>query len=135
MKRLFLAAVLCLTSNAFAHQTQVVADRYKVIFGMVTEPAYTLDRNGIDLIVRTIDDQAVEGLEKSLTATITAPNGKTRTLKLRGQYKKPGYYTDDLVFTQAGVYKLNITGFIGDKEVNLSFNSHEVENFAKLRFP
>ncbi|MDR5698163.1 MAG: hypothetical protein QN135_10740, partial [Armatimonadota bacterium] len=52
--------------QASAHQTKEVGGgRYRVIVGMVREPSFTNERNGLDLIVRTADNQPGEGLERS----------------------------------------------------------------------
>lgn len=131
-------AALTLFSATFAHETQTVgegADEIKVIVGMASEPAFTDERNGLDLIVRDADDEPIENLENSLTVEITAPGGETRVLALRAQVGQPGSYTDDFVLTDMGVYTLHIGGFIGGTEVDLTFESHEVAAFNELRFP
>lgn len=135
---LALFALLSLTTT-LAHQTRVVGpegSQYKVIVGMVREPAFTEERNGLDLIIRTMDDAPVEGLAESLNAEITSPDGSvTHTFTLRAQYGSPGYYTDDIVLTEPGEYTLRIWGFIGALEFDETFQTHDVRALSSLRFP
>lgn len=134
------AAVIGIFALAFAaaHETQTVGDgptAYKIIVGYSTEPAYTDERNGLDLFIRTVADEPVENLENSLTATLVAPNGSTRVLSLRPVYGKPGDYTDDFILTAPGSYRLLLTGFIGATEIGLTFDFHDVAPLSDLRFP
>lgn len=134
----FAMLLLLGTVGALAHQTKAVGDgKYLVIVGFAKEPAYTDERNGLDLTIRKADDrQPVENLEKTLFAEITSPDGKSkRTLPLRAQYGKPGSYTADIVLTQPGIYKLRIWGMIYDTEFEVVFDSHEVKPLSDLRFP
>jgi hypothetical protein len=141
MTRLYLLASLAvLLPFAFAHDTQTVGEgenQYQVTVGYVNEPPYTEQLNGIDLIIRDMDDQPVENLESSLSAELVAPDGEaTRELPLRAQYGEPGSYTSDFILTEPGAYTFRITGFIGELEVNLEVPyDHEVEPTAELRFP
>lgn len=136
---LVLTTALVLASSALAHQTEAVGvdggERYLVIVGMVREPVFTDERNGLDLIVRTPDGDDVTGLETSLTVTLVAPAGQERTLALRPQYGRPGAYTDDVVLSDPGVYRIVVRGFIGAVEVDLTFETHEVRPLADLAFP
>ncbi len=137
LSALFLTALLF--GFAFAHETQTVGEGEEaanVIVGMVREPAFTDERNGLDLIIRDANDEPIENLENSLEAEITAPSGgEPRVLELRAQYGQPGYYTDDFVLSEPGVYTIRIGGFIGEREIDLTFESHEVGALDDLRFP
>lgn len=136
--RTLLIPLLALLAVGFAHETQFVGagEQYKVTVGYSKEPAYTDERNGLDLFIRDADGQPVEGLENSLTATLVAPDGATtRLLTLRGVYGKAGDYTDDFVLTQPGAYQLRLTGFIGAAAVDLTFTFHDVKELSGLRFP
>jgi hypothetical protein len=132
-------AVASLAGLSFAHQTIVVgaegAEQYRVIVGMVREPVFTDERNALDLIVRSMDDEPVPGLEASLSVEFVAPNGAVRRLDVRAQYGRPGHYTDDIMLTAAGVYQIRVTGFIGGIEVDETFATHEVRPLADLAFP
>lgn len=133
------ATVLSLASVAFSHQTIVVGEeggeQYRVIVGMVREPIFTDERNGLDLIVRTMDDEPVTGLETSLSVTFIAPGGEERPLTIRAQWGRPGYYTDDLMLTATGVYRIHVSGFIGGVEVDETYETHEVRPLSDLAFP
>lgn len=129
---------LAAAATSLAHQTIVVGEegeQYRVIVGMLREPVYTDERNGLDLIVRTMDDEPVPGLETSLTATFVAPGGQERRLALRPQWGRPGSYTDDIMLTATGIYRIDVTGFIGAVEVESSFETHEVRASSELAFP
>lgn len=134
-----LAVLGLLASLALAHQTVRVGDgdeQYDVVVGFTREPAFTDERNGLDLIVRTPDRDGVEGLEQSLNASITAPDGaRTHTFALRPLFGRPGAYTDDVILTEPGVYTIRVWGFVGSIEVDETYHSHEVRPLASLRFP
>ena len=140
LRRALLTLVtLSLLTLAAAHETKVVGveggAQYKVTVGMLNEPVYNEVRTGLDLIIRdAADDGPVEGLENSLTAEITAPGGQARTLELRPQYGKPGYYTDDYILTEPGTYTIRVRGFIGELQVDESY-PREVGDVQDLRFP
>jgi hypothetical protein len=124
-------------STVRAHETKVVGGKYRVIVGMVREPAFTNERNGLDLIVRRHDDTApVENLERSLSAVLISPDGRTaRPLKIRPQFGRPGYYTDDFILMVPGVYKIRIFGTINDVTFDETYASHEVRHLDELKFP
>ena len=130
------ALLATVVSLALAHETKEVGGgKYKVIVGMVREPAFTEERNGLDLIIRDAQNNPVENLARSLQAEITTPDGKgKRTLTLRAQFGKPGYYTDDFILTQPGVYKIRVWGKIVDVDFDLTYDSHEVKALSSLRF-
>ncbi|MDR7521637.1 MAG: hypothetical protein QN168_04145 [Armatimonadota bacterium] len=144
MRRQLLVLALCvpLTLGVIApavlgHQTKVVGGKYRVIVGFVREPAFTDERNGLDLIVRRVEDNApVEHLERSLSAELIAPGGQgRRALRLRPQFGRPGYYTDDFILTRPGVYQIRVWGVIADVRFDETFESHEVRPLSELRFP
>lgn len=136
----WLAAALLLVLAALpaiGHETKTVGGKFRVIVGMVREPAFTNERNGLDLIVRRADNNApVENLERSVSAVLIAPDGRTaRPLKIRPQFGRPGYYTDDFILTRPGVYRFRIFGVIEDVTFDETFQSHEVRALEELRFP
>ncbi len=141
--RIFAIAALSLLSlafsTAFAHDHHTVGQgeqRYEIVLGYVAEPSYTEQLNGIDLRVHDMAEP-VENLESSLSAAIIAPDGQTRReLPLRAVFGEPGSYTSDFVLSQPGAYTFQITGFIGELEVDLTAPyDHAVEPAADLRFP
>lgn len=136
-----IASVMLLSSvawqHAWAHETRIVGGKFRVIVGFVREPVFTNERNGLDLIVRRhADASPVENMERSLSAVLVSPDGRTaRALKLRPQFGRPGYYTDDVILTAPGVYKIRIFGTIEDVSFDEMFESHEVGRIEDLRFP
>jgi hypothetical protein len=120
-----------------AHETKVIGNKFKVIVGMVREPAFTEERNGLDLIIRRNDDNApVENMERSVSAVLISPDGRTaRPLKIRPQFGRPGYYTDDFILTVPGVYKFRIFGTVSDVTFDEMYATHEVKALNELRFP
>lgn len=137
----YLALLLALSAAplALAHNEQTVGsgeNEYTISLAMNSEPAFTEAPNGLNLIVQNGEGTGVENLETSLTATLTAPNGSAeRELTLRPVSGEPGAYTDDFVLTEPGVYSVHIGGFIGETEVDVTFETHEVAPLADLRFP
>jgi hypothetical protein len=126
-----------IVGQGWAHETKVVGGKFRVIVGFAREPAFTTERNGLDLIIRRHSDASpVENMERSVSAILISPDGRTaRPLKIRPQFGRPGYYTDDFIMTQPGVYKLRIFGAIEDVQFNEMFESHEVRRLEELRFP
>jgi hypothetical protein len=67
---------------------------------------------------------------------LIAPDGRTaRGLKIRPQFGRPGYYTDDFILTVPGAYRIRIFGAIEDVTFDETFESHEVRRIEELRFP
>ena len=125
---------------AAAHDHHTVGEgenQYEITLGYAREPAYTDELNGLDLFVHALDGEPVEHLEASLSAAIVAPDGETRRdLPLRAVFGQPGAYTSDVILSEPGVYTFEITGFIGETEVNLTAPyEDEVTRLAELRFP
>ncbi|MBB6096858.1 hypothetical protein HNR42_000270 [Deinobacterium chartae] len=137
MKKTLITVCALMLGSAFAHQTQTVAGgQYRIVFGLLSEPAFTDQRNGLDLIVQTGQGQPVANLEKSLKVTLISPDGRaSRDMTLRAQYNKPGAYTDDIVLTVPGEYTVRVSGFIGDQQINTEFKTHEVKALNTLFFP
>lgn len=145
MRRLSLAALVlalaaaALAAPAAAHQTKIVgpAGEYTISFGFVTEPIYTNERNGLDIIVRRAEDRSpVSHLEGTMMAEIFSPDGSvSRVLPLRAVFGQEGRYTADIVLTEPGVYTVRLWGYILDVEFDELFHTHEVSDIAALAFP
>ena len=141
--RHLLAAVVTLAlvaPNALAHQSITVGDgpdRFDIVIGFTREPIFTDERNALDLIIRRTEDrEPIAGLARSLTVEMIAPDGtSTHVFTLRDQYGRPGSYTDDVVLSATGVYTIRVRGFVGEVEVDETFQTHEVRDLASLRFP
>ena len=132
---LCVALAALLAAPAAARETRQVGP-YRISVGMRIEPAYTDERNGVDLVVRRAGDGApVEGLEKSLQVELTAPGGQRRAYALRAIPEQPGRYTTDWVLTRPGVYRIRVFGYVGSLRVDETFTSPEVLALVQLRFP
>lgn len=139
-KHVLLTAGLLALSLSFAHEHQTVGEgenQYELAIGYVNEPTYTDQLNGLDLAVHKMDETPVENLETSLKAAIIAPDGTARRgLPLRAVYGEPGAYTSDFILSEPGAYTFEISGFIGETEVDLSVPyDGEVAPVADLTFP
>lgn len=137
-KTLLATLALLFAPLALAHETQTVGDgddRLEVTVGFATEPAYTDERNGPIVSVRDGDGEPVANLEDALAAELVAPGGASLGLDLRAVHGQPGSYTADMVLTDAGVYTLRLSGFVGATELDLAFELHEVAPLDELRFP
>ncbi len=138
MKRAIVLILALLLSAGAAHETQIVETdgaEYRIIVGYSTEPAYTDERNGLDLFVRLADGTPVNNLENALSVTLVAPDGTERQLDLRAVHGVEGSYTADFILTATGIYQTQVTGFLGDEEIDLVFEMHEVGDLSELRFP
>lgn len=140
MRNVLAVLTASLLTVSFAHDHHTVGQgeqQYEIVLGYVNEPTYTEQMNGLDLTVYNMAEEPVENLEASLSAAIVAPNGESRReLPLRAVYGEPGAYTSDFVLTEPGAYTFEITGFIGELEVNLTAPyDDEVAPAAELRFP
>jgi hypothetical protein len=126
---------------AAAHDRRTVGP-YTFVVGWIVEPAYVNELNALDLTVtETATAKPVEGLEKSLRATIVSGGGSAvRDLTIAARYGQPGKYQAQVVPTRAGDYTFRITGTIGTTKIDEKFESGPgrfdgVEDIAPLQFP
>lgn len=120
---ILIAALLLLAGAAFAHQSKEVGEgAYRVSVGLLVNPAYTGQLNGIDLIIRDTEGEPVEHLERSLTAIVIAADGSELVLTLRAQSDNPGAYTGDFIPTLSGDMQVRVSGFIGSLEFEELFD-------------
>jgi len=130
-----------LGSFALAHQSKEVGDgQYRVIVGLLVNPAYTGQLNGIDLIIRDAEGEPVENLEQSLSAVVIAADGSELTLQLRPQSGNPGAYTGDFIPMLSGDLHFRVSGFIGAVEFDELFDhvthsEHDVIDAATIQVP
>lgn len=145
MRKSGLYLVLCLVCivllasvSTSAHITRAIGDdEFLVIVGLVNEPPFTEERNGLDLAVRRVDTgDPVSNLEQTLFAEIIAPDGEAkRELDIRAVHGEPGFYTADVVLTEPGVYHIRVWGYVHTVSFDETFETSYVEQFATLRFP
>lgn len=141
-KVLSLVAVVLLlvvsVSSALAHEHREVGD-YSVTFGWRVEPAYAGIYNGPEFWVEDADGNPVEGLEETLSVTVSF-GGVSKELEIYGVWQDPGHYTADLLPTLPGDYSFQITGTIGEQEIDEVFTSADgefssIEPIEDVAFP
>ncbi len=137
-------ALFLLYGNAWAHEKRTVAGKYQFIVGFVDEPAFSGEMNAIDLRVTepsTRNERPVEGLEKTLKATVTwAKTSQFISVDLRAKYGKPGSYAGYFMPTQPGRYIFTFTGNIEGSPIEEVFESGpgrfgDVQSTLSLQFP
>lgn len=125
MLSLLAFAWTALAPPAAAHTTVATTDgKYLVTAGNLNEPITTFTKTGLDLIVRanTTNRPGITGLHLTLTAVLTAPDGKDHTEPLESHFGKPGSYSfsEPYTLTQAGSYFLKVTGKINETNVDFA---------------
>jgi hypothetical protein len=125
-------------SNAVAHNNKLVAgERYRMSVGLIAEPIYTNERNGLDLAIRRAGEkETVPDLEAGLKAEIISPDGTSRReMAVRPRYGHPERYTFDVMLTQPGAYSIRVWGTIDGTAFDETFELSEARPLAELRFP
>ena len=116
---------------ALAHEARTLG-AYGIEVGFIDEPVFVGHKSGLEFGV-TKGDQPVEGLEKTLKATVTV-NGKSMDLPLTAREDQPGWYQSEFIPTLAGPYTFRITGTIESQAVDESFTSSPT-GFDEVRTP
>lgn len=127
------------TQLASAHESREV-DRFTVVVGFHTEPAYTHIPNGVDLAIReTESEEPFEELGDTLQVDVTFGD-ETFSPELRPRFGEPGRYRADFVPTRPGQWTFRFHGTIDDVEVDETFVSgpdtfDDVHDLAEASFP
>ncbi|MGI8477574.1 MAG: MYXO-CTERM sorting domain-containing protein [Thermomicrobiales bacterium] len=151
-----LAAFLCLLAPlaASAHESRDLAGgTIKMVVGFSTEPAYTGQRNGLDLHVFDLagatpvagaDADApagapITGLEETLKAEVIFGDQKM-DLPIEARYNAPGEYDSWVIPAAAGDYTFHIFGTINGTAIDETFTSSPngfsaVQDRAMIEFP
>lgn len=153
LKRLVLFAaalaflVLAMAPLASAHAYKTTEDgRYRITWGLLDEPAFTHQKNRLDLLVR--DDATGEGVggltSENLTVTLLYA-GEAYDLGDISAYRGPkgadagaGNYTaaHPVFLTQPGIYTLRVRGSIDGTPVDVEIPAaHEYEPMSEIMFP
>lgn len=114
---------------AAAHESRAVGD-YTFTVGFLNEPVYSGDKSGLDLRV-TRGDEPVEGLEETLSATVSFGD-QTRDLEISAVFGQPGAYRSVFFPTAAGPYTFRITGTLDGEPIDESFTSGP-DTFSEVR--
>ncbi len=134
------ASFMTFASTAAAHERRNVGP-YQFVVGFLSEPAFSGNTNGLDLrVTDTRSNKPVEGLEKTLTADVTAGGLTPLPLTLTARFGTPGAYNGNFVPTAAGSYIFHIKGKVESQDVDEKFESgpgrfNDVESAAALQYP
>ena len=124
---------------ALAHEQREVGD-YTLTVGFIDEPVYIGSKSGLEIrVTTTADEQPVEGLESSLTASVTQGD-TSRDLPLSPRFGQPGWYQSYFVPTVAGAYSFHVTGDIEGTSVDETFSTGpdtfgEPQSVSAAQFP
>ncbi|MBI4505665.1 MAG: hypothetical protein HY691_09030 [Chloroflexi bacterium] len=142
-----LAALLSLLplfpGQVLAHERRPIAGKYQLVVGFLNEPAFAGQMNGIDLrvTVPAEGDKPIEGLEKTLKATVIVGGGaRTMEVRLEPRFRQPGAYAGYFMPTREGSYIFQFTGTIDGTAINETFESgpgrfNDVQALQPLQFP
>jgi hypothetical protein len=125
--------------SALAHEQREVGD-YTLTVGFIDEPVYIGSKSGLEIrVTTTADEQPVEGLESSLTASVTQGD-TSRDLPLSPRFGQPGWYQSYFVPTVAGAYSFHVTGDIEGTAVDETFSTGpdtfgEPQSVSAAQFP
>lgn len=128
--------------TAAAHERRMVGP-YQFVVGFISEPAFAGTVNSLDLRIsdtRVTPAKAVEGLEKTLTATVQSGGLAPLPLTVTARFGTPGAYNGYFVPTASGAYIFQIAGKIDTMDVNEKFESgpgrfNDVESTTALQYP
>ena len=137
-----LVACLALAPTAAAHASKTSGDgKVRVTWGWTGEPAVTMTKNGLDLIIRdNATGAGIGGLENAdLEVSIHHGEDELHVETLATQFGKgPGNYTAShaITPTKPGLYTLHVRGTIAGSQVDLEIPAtHEMEAIEETYFP
>jgi hypothetical protein len=136
------ASLLLFSGHADAHERRTVGP-YQLVVGWLNEPAYVGQLNSLDL--RIMDTRAnpatpVTGLEKTLTADVSAGGLAPFKLDLSARFGAAGAYNGWVMPTVIGTYTFHIVGKIDTQTIDEKFTSGpntfgDIEDTAALQYP
>jgi hypothetical protein len=146
-----LAAVLVTFTSAgpaSAHEARKIG-KYNVEVGFGDEPAYTGEKNSVQLLLKDASDKPVVDLGDTLKVDVTQGGGAADTQKLSltmgpnfevGGDGIPGDYRAWFIPTAPGPYTFHFTGSIKGQKVDEKFTSSpttfdEVQDPTQVEFP
>jgi hypothetical protein len=130
------------SGTAAAHDRRTVGP-YQFVVGWLNEPAYVGLMNSLDLRVtdtRATPAKAVEGLEKTLTATLQTGGLAPLPLSVTARFGAPGAYNGYALPTATGTYLFHIKGKVESLDVDEVFESGpgrfgDIESTTALQYP
>jgi hypothetical protein len=125
-----------------AHERRDIGSgKYVAVVGWDREPAFQNQLNAASFRITTKDgDKPVEGLEKTLKASIAFGGGQAREFPLETVFGQPGYYVAHVMPTKEGSYIFTLSGMIEGAPINEQFESgpgrfDDVDSAAAIQFP
>ena len=135
-----ISSLVLSATAASAHEDRTVGP-YHLDVGFMAEPVYAGQPNGLYLeVTDTRTDRPVEGLEKTLTATVTFGGLAPLPLTLTARFGQPGVYSGQFIPTKPGTYSYHLTGKIGTQDIDEKFESgpgrfNDVQAQTALQYP
>jgi len=128
--------------TAAAHERRTVGP-YQFVVGWLNEPAYVGLMNSLDLRVtdtRVTPAKNVEGLEKTLAATLQTGGLGPLPLTVTARFGAPGAYNGYVMPTTTGTYVFHIKGKVESLDVDEAFESGpsrfgDIESTTALQYP
>lgn len=133
-----LALALVAVPTAAAHKTAYTSDgKVKIVWGFLNEPAVTMTKTGLDLILTDNATGApITGAETTLQAELHIGDEEKELTGFKPQFGKPGAYTDVITLTQPGLYVLHLSGTLNGTAIDVAVPAaHEVEAIEETYFP
>ena len=119
---------------AEAH-THVTVEPYNFTVGWREEPPFVGVVNGLDLEVAWhANGTAVLRAHRDLNATLTKGSSSTSPILLP-QFGRDGWYTFDVIPTEAGVYRVRIHGNLNGTPIDFPAELQEVRPASSVEFP
>lgn len=129
---------LALAPIASAHKTTYTEDgKVKVLWGFLNEPAVTMDKTGIDLVLTdNATGAAILGADETLEVRLRHGAEEIRLDDLGARFGAPGAYTQVITLTKPGLYTLVLDGTINGTHVQMAIPAaHEVAPISETYFP
>jgi len=140
--RLALIAALAIgvaVSTALAHERKVVG-RYHLVIGWGDEPAFSGQKNAVEIDVTDSAGKPVTELGGGTLSVEVIYGDQRVTLPLRAVRQPPGKFQAWLVPTRAGTYTFHVSGTIKGEALDVSSTCSDttfacVSDVADLQFP
>ena len=133
-----LALALALAPTAAAHKTAYTPDgKFKIVWGFLNEPAVTMDKTGLDLILTDNATGApILGAHETVEVRLKHGEEEIHLKDLGARFGSPGAYTQVITLTKPGLYTLVLQGTINGTEVDMSIPAaHEAAPISETYFP
>jgi hypothetical protein len=126
---------------ASAHEEHKV-DKYTVVVGFGTEPAYAGIINSVQLIISNNGKPVTDA--KGLKVAVSTGDAEPKQMQLQPyfgeDFGEPGDYRAFFIPTTPGAYTFKVTGTLGGKKVDQSYTSgkdgfDEVTDPAEVQYP